>query len=56
MTRLQAFRAAHPADERFARYAELLYGQAVLAEGGTPADPAAFSKRLTELLVDATGA
>ncbi len=56
VTRLQAFRAAHPADERFARYAELLHGQALLAEGGTPADPAAFSKRLTELLVDATGA
>jgi molecular chaperone HtpG len=56
VTRLQTFHAAHPADERFARYAELLHGQALLAEGGTPADPAAFSKRLTELLVDATGA
>src|SRR5262245_28612901 len=54
VTRLQAFHAAHPADERFTRYAELLHGQALLAEGGAPADPAAFSKRLTELLVDAT--
>ena len=54
VTRLQAFHAAHPADERFRRYAELLHGQALLAEGGAPADPAAFSKRLTELLVDAT--
>jgi molecular chaperone HtpG len=55
VTRLQDFHAAHPADERFARYAELLYGQAVLAEGGTLPDPAAFSRRLAELLVEATG-
>jgi molecular chaperone HtpG len=51
---LQAFHAAHPADERFKRYAELLYGQAILAEGGTLPDPAAFSQRLAELLVEAT--
>jgi molecular chaperone HtpG len=55
VTRLQAFHAAHPADERFARYAELLHGQAILAEGGTLPDPAAFSRRLAELLVEATG-
>ncbi|MGH7349331.1 MAG: molecular chaperone HtpG [Candidatus Rokuibacteriota bacterium] len=55
VTRLQAFHAAHPADERFRRYAELLHGQAILAEGGTLPDPAAFSRRLAELLVDATG-
>ena len=54
VTRLQAFHAAHPADERFARYAELLHGQAILAEGGTLPDPAAFSRRLAELLVEAT--
>jgi molecular chaperone HtpG len=56
VTRLQAFHAAHPADERFTRYAELLYGQAILAEGGTLPDPAGFSRRLAELLVEATGA
>jgi molecular chaperone HtpG len=56
VTRLQAFHAAHPADERFKRYAELLLGQAILAEGGTLSDPAAFSQRLAELLVEATGA
>jgi molecular chaperone HtpG len=56
VARLQAFHAAHPADERFKRYAELLHGQAVLAEGGTLPDPAAFSRRLAELLVEATGA
>src|SRR5262245_15024981 len=55
VTRLHAFHAAHPADERFTRYAELLYGQALLAEGGTLSDPAAFSRLLTELLVEATG-
>jgi molecular chaperone HtpG len=52
--RLQAFHAAHPADERLKRYAELLHGQAILAEGGTLPDPAALSRRLAELLVDAT--
>jgi molecular chaperone HtpG len=31
--------------------AELLYGQAILAEGGQLPDPAAFSKRLADLLV-----
>jgi molecular chaperone HtpG len=55
VTRLQAFHAAHPADERFRRYAELLHGQAILAEGGTLPDPGAFSQRLAELLVEATG-
>jgi len=56
VARLQAFHAAHPGDERFRRYAELLLGQAVLAEGGALRDPAAFSRRLAELLVEATGA
>ena len=56
VTRLHDFHAAHPADERFVRYAELLYGQAVLAEGGTLPDPAAFSRQLAELLTDAAGA
>ncbi|HSE03559.1 MAG TPA: molecular chaperone HtpG [Methylomirabilota bacterium] len=55
VTRLQAFHAAHPADERFRRYAELLHGQAILAEGGALPDPAGFSRRLAELLVEATG-
>ena len=32
---------------------ELLYGQALLAEGGTLADPASFSRRLTELMLQA---
>jgi len=31
-------------------YAELIYGQAILAEGGQPSDPALFSKRLAEVM------
>lgn len=37
----------------FAEYAALLYGQALLAEGGTLPDPAAFSKRVAALLAKA---
>ena len=54
LMRLVAFHAAHPDDERFRCYAELLHGQAILAEGGTLSAPAAFSRRLAELLVEAT--
>src|SRR5262245_61604010 len=54
LSQLLQFRTAHPGDERFARYAEVLYGQAVLAEGGSLVDPAAFAKRLADLLVEAT--
>ena len=54
LMRLVAFHAAHPDDERFRCYAELLHGQAILAEGGTLSDPAAFSRRLAEMLVEAT--
>jgi molecular chaperone HtpG len=53
LTRLRAFHAAHGADERFRRYAMLLHGQAILAEGGALPDPAAFSRQLAELLVEA---
>jgi len=31
-------------------YAELIYGQAILAEGGQPSNPASFSKRLAEVM------
>jgi molecular chaperone HtpG len=51
--RLQAFHAAHPGDERFRRYAALLHGLAILAEGGALPDPAAFSRGLAELLLEA---
>ena len=54
VARLEAFHAAHPADERFRRYALLLHGQAILAEGGALPDPAGFSRQLSELLLEAT--
>ncbi len=38
-------------DPALAQYAELLYGQAILAEGGQLPDPAAFSQRVAELLL-----
>jgi molecular chaperone HtpG len=37
--------------ERFADWAHILFDQAVLAEGGSLADPAAFVKRLNEMLL-----
>ncbi len=40
-------------DPVLAEYAELLYGQALLAEGGQPPDPSKFSKTLTELMTRA---
>jgi molecular chaperone HtpG len=53
IARLRELHAAGKDDPRLALYADLLYGQAVLAEGGTLADPAAFSKRLAELMAGA---
>ena len=51
MAKLRAFNAADPADQRLDLYADLLYGQAVLAEAETLPDPAAFNKRLAGLMV-----
>ena len=48
--RLREFHAHDKADPRLALYAELLYGQALLAEGAPLPDPAAFSRRLAELM------
>jgi molecular chaperone HtpG len=39
-------------EQRFREWSELLFDQAVLAEGGQLNDPAAFVSRLNELLVD----
>ncbi len=38
-------------EDRFADYADVLYGQAVIAEGGQLEDPASFVKKLNELLL-----
>ena len=40
-------------DQRIAEFGELLYGQALLAEGGRPDDPAAFSRKLADLMLRA---
>ena len=40
-------------DARIATYAELLFGQAQLAEGGQLADPAAFSRKLADVMLEA---
>ncbi|HEV3146359.1 MAG TPA: molecular chaperone HtpG [Gemmataceae bacterium] len=43
--------AKNPSDPRIENYGRLLYEQAVLAEGSKLKDPAAFAKRINELLV-----
>ena len=40
-------------DARIAEYAHLLHGQSMLAEGRNPDDPAAFSRRIAELMTSA---
>jgi molecular chaperone HtpG len=40
-----------PLDERFADWAQLLYDQALLAEGGQLEDPAEYVKRSNELML-----
>jgi molecular chaperone HtpG len=51
MKKLQAIFEADGTDSRLQEYAGLLYAQAVLAEGGQLADPAAFTQKLAELMV-----
>ncbi len=43
-------------EERFAEWAQLLYDQALLAEGAMPSDPAGFARRVTRLMLDARDA
>lgn len=48
--KLRNLAAENPEDERVGEYAELLYGQALLAEGTPLPDPAAFSRRVADLM------
>ena len=48
--KLEGLRSSDP--ERFARHAQVLYGQALLAEGSPLPDPAAFTKLVAELLAE----
>jgi len=50
MPKLQALFTEDAESETFKTYAELLYGQAVLAEGGTLADPARFGSLVASLM------
>jgi molecular chaperone HtpG len=50
LARVREMHAAGKDDPRLALYADLLHGQAVLAEGGVLPDPAGFSRRLAELM------
>ena len=42
-------------EKRFKEWSDLLFDQALLAEGGTLDDPAGFVKRLNELMLDLAG-
>ena len=55
VTKLRQMHAVNAHDERLALYAEILHGQALLAEGAPLPDPAAFSKKLAELMTQAAG-
>jgi len=47
---LRKLAEANPADARVESYARLLYDQAVVAEGSRVQDPAAFARRINELM------
>lgn len=53
LSRLQAALDRDRNDPIVQEYAELLYGQAVLAEGGQLPDPGGFSRRVADLMVRA---
>ncbi len=53
LTKLKAAYDSNADDPMVADMAEILYGQALLAEGLQPPDPGAFSRKLGELLVKA---
>jgi molecular chaperone HtpG len=52
LAKLKAVCDADAQDPRLADYATLLYGQAMLAEGGQLEDPAAFGRRIAELMLE----
>ena len=55
---VQALRTLHttdPQDPRIDTYARLIFDQAVLAEGSKLSDPAAFAKRVNELIARSVG-
>jgi molecular chaperone HtpG len=55
LSRLKAIHALSPSDERLREAAILLHGQALLAEGAAPPDPAEFARTLGKALEKALG-
>lgn len=53
LERLHDFYTKDTTDEALKPYAELLYGQALLAEGGIVPDPASLSRYIAEIMVQA---
>jgi len=53
LDKLNAFHEAAGSPEALKPYAELLYGQALLAEGGQAPDPAALSRHIADVLLKA---
>ncbi len=53
LAKLKAVCDADAQDPRLADFATLLFGQATLAEGGHLEDPAAFGRRIAELMLEA---
>ena len=53
LAKLKAVCDEDATDSRLSDFAMLLYGQAMLAEGGQLEDPAAFSRRIAELMLEA---
>ncbi len=53
ITALRELQTTEPASDRLRELSRLLHGQAVLAEGGAPPDPAGFARSLNALLVSA---
>lgn len=47
---LQKLAETSPSDPRVEDYSRLLYDQAVIAEGSRVQDPAAFARRINELM------
>jgi molecular chaperone HtpG len=54
MARLRAMHERSSTDPEIASYARLLYGQAILSEGGELEDPADFARSIADLMVKAS--
>ncbi len=55
IARMRAMHERSSADPELASYARLLYGQAILSEGGELDDPAEFARSIADLMVKAAG-